>query len=58
MTKEKICGNCEHYRVGRGKYGTGICVSDKSLRKNKNCILKNDTCKYWERRTNESDYKK
>ena len=53
MTKEKRCKNCKHFRIGMGRYGTGICVSDKSLRKNKNCILKNDTCKYWERSTND-----
>lgn len=52
MTKEKTCGNCENYRVGRGMYGTGICVSDKSLKHNKNFILKNDTCREWERREN------
>ena len=53
MTKEKRCENCEHFRIGRGRYGTGICVSDKSKKHNKDCILKNDTCKSWERRTKE-----
>ena len=53
MTKEKRCENCEHYRVGRGKYGAGKCVSDKSKKKNRNFILKNDTCRSWERRTND-----
>lgn len=53
MTKEKRCETCKYYRPGRGKFGTGICVSKKSNKKNKKCILKSDTCKTWERRTNE-----
>lgn len=50
MTKEKTCRNCENYREGRGKYGTGICVSDKSRKHNKDFVLKSDTCREWERR--------
>ena len=54
MTKEKVCKNCEHYRVGRGKYGAGICVSDKSRKRNKDLVLKSDTCReFEERRTKE-----
>lgn len=53
MMKEHRCETCEWYRKGRGTYGTGRCVSNKSLRRNKKMILSSDTCKYWERRTNE-----
>lgn len=53
MTKEKRCETCEWYRIGRGTYGTGRCVSERSYRKNKKMILKNDTCKFWERSTND-----
>ena len=53
MTKEKICETCKYFRAGLGKCGTGICISDKSLKKNKNCTLRSETCKKWERRTKE-----
>lgn len=53
MTKEEKCENCKYYRVGRGKYGTGICISDKSKKHYKDFVLKNDSCKSWERNTNE-----
>jgi hypothetical protein len=49
----KICETCKYFRAGLGKCGTGICISDKSLKKNKNCTLRSETCKKWERRTNE-----
>lgn len=53
MTKEKICETCKYFRIGQGKFGTGLCVSDNSKKHNKDCVLKRDTCKSWERRTKE-----
>ena len=49
----KICETCKYYLAGRGKYGTGICKSTNSNKRNKNFVLKKETCSKWERRTNE-----
>ena len=53
MTKEKICETCKYFRIGQGKYGTGICKSTNSNKRNKNFVLRKETCSKWERRTNE-----
>ena len=53
MTKEEICKNCKYYIPGRGKYRSGLCVSDKSHKRNKDFTLSKDHCKYWERSTDE-----
>mgnify|MGYP005951516151 CR=1 FL=1 len=50
---KKTCETCKFFKIGQGKFGTGLCVSDNSKKHNKDCVLKRDTCKSWERRTNE-----
>ena len=52
----RICKNCEYYVPNGGRYGSGICVSEKSRKQNKDFVLKLDTCKeFIHRRKNEEN---
>lgn len=44
------CKDCEYYLAGRGKYGTGICTSKNSTKRNKKFVLKSETCIRWKNR--------